>query len=534
VADTPTTSSPAASSAELEALLEQQRRMAEELGALLDVNRAVSRHLERDELFGALAASLRKLIETDRFGIELPIEGDRLQGHLLTPRGTGAEPTTPGVLPAKGTACDWVLQNRQWLVCDGRDELRERFPITFEVMQEQGMESLVAMPLQSAERCRGVLFFMAARAGAYAELRRGLLEQVASAVGVALDDCLAHEEVRSLRDRLAAENRYLQEEIRQEHHFGDIVGSSPALRGVLELVDAVAPTAATVLILGETGTGKELVARAIHERSPRSGRPLVKVNCSAISAGLVESELFGHVKGAFTGAVGTRSGRFELADGGTIFLDEIGELPLDTQAKLLRVLQEREYEPVGSSAPRRVDVRVIAATNRDLEKAVAAGSFRSDLYYRLSVFPIALPSLRERREDIRLLVHFFVERFARQMGKRIEGVSEDTFARLLAYDWPGNVRELQNAIERAMVVTRGPWLELASELLPAPSAPATPARPSGARLDEVTRQHVLDVLERCGWVIDGAQGAAKGLGLSPSTLRSRMKKLGIVRSQATR
>ena len=518
---------------ELAALLEQQRRMSEELAALLDVNRAVGRHLERDELFGALAASLRKLIETDHFGIELPIAGDRLQGHLLTPRGPGAEPTIPTVLPAVGTACNWVLQRREWLVTGSRDELRESFPITHDVMGQKGMESLVAMPLQTGERCRGVLFFMAARREAYAQLRRGLLEQVASAVAVALDDCLAHEEVRSLRDRLAAENSYLQEEIREEQHFGDIVGSSAALRQVLSLVEAVAPTPSTVLILGETGTGKELIARAIHERSARSERPLVKLNCSAISAGLVESELFGHVRGAFTGAHAERSGRFELADGGTLFLDEVGELPLDTQAKLLRVLQEREYERVGSSETRRVDVRVIAATNRDLEQQVAEGRFRSDLYFRLAVLPIRVPPLRERREDVRLLVHFFVDRFARQLGKRSLRVPPETLERLLAYDWPGNVRELQNVIERAAVLARGETLEIGAESLePLSTGSAAAPGASATSLQEVARQHVLSVLERCGWVIDGPEGAAQSLGLSPSTLRSRMKKLGLARPRA--
>jgi len=514
---------------ELAALLDQQRRMGEELGALLDVNRAVGRHLGRDQLFGALAASLRKLIETDRFGIELPIEGERLQGHLLTPRGPAAEPTVPTVLPAAGTACDWVLQNREWIVTDTREELRTRFPITFDVMTRESQESLVAMPLQTGERCRGVLFFMAARPGAYRELRRGLLEQVASAVAVALDDCLAHEEVRALRDRLAAENRYLQEEIRQDHHFGDIVGESPAWRQVLSLVSAVGPTPSTVLIIGETGTGKELVARAVHDASARRERPLVKLNCAAISPGLVESELFGHVKGAFTGALGDRTGRFELADGGTIFLDEVGELPLDTQAKLLRVLQERELEPVGSSETRRVDVRVIAATNRNLEDEVAAGRFRSDLFFRLNVLPIRVPPLRERREDVRLLAHFFTDRFARQLAKPIEEIAPETLERLAAYDWPGNVRELQNLIERAVVLARGRVLELGPELL-APAAAPESAAP--ASLEQVARQHVLEVLERCGWRIEGADGAAASLGLSPSTLRSRMKKLAIERPRA--
>src|SRR5713101_4593734 len=293
---------------------EELRGLSGEMAVLLDVNRAIGRHLERDELFGALAACLRNVFETDRFGIELPIEGERLQGHLLTPSGAKMEPTRVKVLPAQGTACNWVLQNRKWLVSSTREELSERFPLTFEVMTKEGMESLCAMPLVSDDRARGVLFFMAARKAAYGSLRRGLLEQVTAAVAVALDDCLAHEEVRRLRDQLAAENAYLQEEIRSEHNFEEIVGNSPALVALLQQVDQVAPTDATVLIFGETGTGKELIARAIHKSSGRKERTLVKVNCAAISAGLVESELFGHVKGAFTGAIEKRIGRFELAN----------------------------------------------------------------------------------------------------------------------------------------------------------------------------------------------------------------------------
>jgi formate hydrogenlyase transcriptional activator len=342
----------------------------QELKVLLDVNVAVARHLERDELFGALASCLRQIIETDRFGIELPIEGNQLQGHLLTPRGAAGERTRPSVLPAPGTACDWVMRNHHSYICSTREELRERFPITFEVMQNQGMESLCALSLETDARSVGALFFMAARQGAYANLRRGLFEQIAGAVAVALDTCLAHEEVRRLRDRLAAENVYLQEEIRREHNFEEMIGNSPALMEVLHKIDMVAPMDSTVLLMGETGTGKELVARAIHNRSARKDRPLVKVNCAAISTGLVESELFGHVKGAFTGAISNRDGRFKLADGGTIFLDEIGELPPETQMKLLRILQEQEFEPVGGTSTLHVDVRVIAATNRNLEEAV--------------------------------------------------------------------------------------------------------------------------------------------------------------------
>jgi transcriptional regulator with GAF, ATPase, and Fis domain len=306
---------------------------------------------------------------------------------------------------------------------------------------------------------------------------------------------------------------------------------------VLALVETVAPATTTALILGETGTGKELVARAIHDRSARREGPLVKVNCSAIAAGLVESELFGHVRGAFTGAVGARTGRFEIADGGTIFLDEIGDLPLDTQVKLLRVLQEREIEPVGSSKPRKVDVRVIAATNRDLEADVAAGRFRADLYFRLNVFPIRMPPLREREGDIALLAHFFADRFARELGKRIECIEPEALERLLAYPWPGNVRELSNVIERAVVLAGGPRLDVAPELLPQlvaaraqETAPPEPLpRASGRTLEDMERGYIQDTLERAGWVIEGARGAAAALGMNASTLRSRMKKLGVRR-----
>jgi len=519
--------------AELERLstyakLEQR---SQELRVLLDVNRAVSRHLERDALFGTLALCLRDLVETDRFGIELPIEGDRLQGHLLTPEADADTRTRVKVLPAAGTACDFVLREREWVVTASRDELRERFPLTFEVMTAEGMESLCAMPLVSADRARGVLFFMAARRGAYAHLPRTLLEQVASAVAVALDDCLAHEEVARLRDRLAAENTYLQEEIRSEHNFTEVVGNSPALRAVLRTIEQVAPTDATALILGETGTGKELVARAIHDRSPRRDRPLVKVNCAAISAGLVESELFGHVRGAFTGALDHRDGRFKIADGGTIFLDEVGELPLETQVKLLRILQEQEFEPVGSSKTLKVNVRVIAATNRDLAAEVQGGRFRSDLFYRLNVFPIRVPPLRDRVEDIGPLVLYFVQQSAKKFGKPVTQVADDALRRLKAYAWPGNVRELQNVVERAVVLATGPVLTVDDGVLPAVAAAPAPAS-NGASLEEVERQHILAVLGETRWRIEGERGAARVLGLSPSTLRSRMQRLGISRANA--
>jgi PAS domain S-box-containing protein len=356
--------------------------------------------------------------------------------------------------------------------------------------------------------------------------------------------------------RLQAQNNYLQEEIRSEHNFGEIVGGSPALIDVLRQVDQVAPADSTALINGETGTGKELIARAIHDRSGRKSRALVKVNCGAISAGLVESELFGHVKGAFTGALANREGRFKVADGGTIFLDEVGELPLETQVKLLRVLQEQEFEPIGSSKTIKVDVRIIAATNRDLSAAVAEGKFRRDLYYRLNVFPIAVPSLRERAADIPLLASFFLQKFAKKFGKPVKKVPEETMLRLASYAWPGNIRELQNVIERAILLSPGDTLMLATDFGPTPGVEEScrgkiqteitsqkwevrsrendvssiPAKADGhASLEDVERRHVESVLNQTNWMIEGERGAAKILNLNPSTLRSRMKNLGIKR-----
>ena len=398
-------------------------------------------------------------------------------------------------------------------------------------------------PMPEDPRATSVLRIFAARAAA--ELERLDAEEGLRAALV---------EVETLKNRLHAENIYLQEEILREHNFEEIVGSSPALLDLLRQVEQVAPTDSTVLIYGETGTGKELIARAIHNRSVRRERPLVKVNCGAISAGLVESELFGHVKGAFTGAIEQRRGRFELADGGTLFLDEVSELPLETQVKLLRVLQEQEFEPVGSSRSIRVDVRIIAASNRDLTEAVSAGRFRTDLFYRLNVFPVTVPPLRNRRSDIPQLVTFFLSRFSRKVGKKIDVISQETMDQLVHYSWPGNVRELQNIIERGVILSSGSVLKLDRNLVPdwgpghglaaaasvdgvsmldarkgAP-APSTSQPQEAPSLEEVERRHILEVLRKTAWVIEGPKGAARILNLHPNTLRSRMKKLGIKRS----
>src|SRR5437773_4372929 len=355
------------------------------------------------------------------------------------------------------------------------------------------------------------------------------------------DRVLAEQE----RDRLQRQNLYLREEIKSEYNFEEIVGGSAPLQDVLAKVKRVASTDSTVLILGETGTGKELVARAVHHLSKRKDKPLIKLNCSALPTGLIESELFGHEKGAFTGALEKRIGRFALADGGTIFPDEIGDIPPEVQPRLLRVLQEHEFEPVGAARTMKVDVRVIAATNRDLARAVADGSFRVDLFYRLNVFPIPMPPLRERRGDIPLLVHYFIDKYAVKIGRPVNAVSNDTMQRLLRYSWPGNIRELENVIERAMILSAGPALEVGPQLLGIPEgengdggaraahAMKPDAKPEGddapgaPTLDEAQRRHTLRTLQQCDWVVDGPRGAARVLGLNPNTLRSRMKKLGV-------
>ena len=345
----------------------------------------------------------------------------------------------------------------------------------------------------------------------------------------------ALEEVERLKLRLEDENRFLREEISQTVAGGELVGESGRMRQVGVLISQVAPTDSTVLILGETGTGKQLIARAIHAQSRRTERALITVNCATLPSNLIESELFGHEKGAFTGAISQRVGRFELADGGTIFLDEIGDLPLELQPKLLRVLQEGEFERLGSTETRKVDVRVLAATNRDLERAVAAGEFRQDLYYRLQVFPINAPPLREHPGDVPLLVWYFLDRTKVSIGRPIESVPEDVMERLVRYSWPGNVRELENVIERAVILTRGTSLELEESFGPSDVGEAGRSGTTtteSARLEDIEREHILRVLEECGWRIKGKSNAAEQLGLHPSTLLHRLKKLGIERPLA--
>jgi len=506
---------------------------------LLEINNAVVSSLARDALFHAIAQALRHVIAFDRTAIFLhDSERDVLRLFVLESSVRSSYFIVGLEMAPADSHVGHVFKTRRLLL--RRDLSTEReYPMEDRAF-EDGVRSYVIVPLVTRGVAIGTLAVASVKPNQYSEADAAFLGEAAGQIALALENMKAYEEIAALKARLERENVYLQEEIHREHNFVETVGSSPGILAVMRQVDRVAPTDSSVLVCGETGTGKELIARAIHDRSARRGRPLVKVNCSAISAGLVESELFGHVKGAFTGALERRIGRFELADGGTIFLDEVGELSLETQVKLLRVLQEREFEPVGSSRSLRVDVRVIAATNRSLEDAVRAGRFRADLFYRLNVFPIAVPPLRERASDIPQLTTFFVARFAKKFGKKVEAVSRETMERLTQYAWPGNVRELQNIIERAVILSEGPTLELGPDLLPvsvagsprveASASPSAPFAGLDTLLEEVERSHILAALEQAGGVVEGPRGAAKLLKLHPNTLRSRMEKLGIRRS----
>jgi len=523
---------------------ERLRKSEQRQHSLLEINNAIITNLTRDALFASAYVAIRRVVSFDRAAFLLyQPESNNLK--LLSMEG---EDDSEFFRVGKEYDLDesrisaWVLEHQA--VARRGDLKREQQSANEKrLVADENIQSYCVVPLVSMGQSIGTFAVWSETQNRYSESDAELLREVANQVALAIANMKSYEEIASLKARLEKENVYLQEEIRTEHNFEEIIGDSPSLRALLRRVDQVAPTDSTVLIYGETGTGKELIARAIHDRSNRKNRPLVKVNCSAISAGLVESELFGHVKGAFTGAFERRIGRFELADGGTIFLDEVGELPLDTQVKLLRVLQEREFEPVGSNRSVRVDVRIICATNRNLEASIKAGTFRSDLYYRLNVFPLEVPPLRERRLDVEQLAKFFISRYARNLGKKITGISDSATQKLLSYSWPGNIRELQNVIERALILSTGPILDLETELTTVSSSPVPSEQPLEVppvlldadqspmkTLNEVEREHILAVLQQTHGVIDGSNGAAKTLGMHPNTLRHRMEKLGIKRT----
>jgi formate hydrogenlyase transcriptional activator len=523
------------------------RKSEERNRSLLQINNAIITNLTQQALLHSISEALRTVISFDRCAITL-YQPERDTFRFLAVEGQLSDYFRAGLEDRRNETCaGWVFDHQRPLL--RRDLEKEAQYANERRLVAEGIQSMCAFPLVFQGKCIGTLSLVSRERDRYSDEDAVFLREVANQIVLAIQNMQSYEEIDTLKARLEKENVYLREELRTEHNFEEIVGNSPAVLRALGAVDQVAPTDATVLIYGETGTGKELVARAIHNRSPRNGRALVNVNCSAISAGLVESELFGHMKGAFTGAAERRIGRFELAHGGTIFLDEIGELSLETQVKLLRVLQEHEFEPVGSSHPVRVDVRVIAATNRNLREAMQAGLFRSDLFYRLNVFPIELPPLRERRSDIPQLVAFCVSRFSRRFGKKIDGVSRESMEKLMNYPWPGNIRELQNVIERAVILSAEPTLRLDRDLMPVTSstkgmeAPETDApvqRPdlkspnTLLTLEEVDRNHILNALQYAGGVVDGPKGAARILNLHPNTLRHRMGKLGIKGSRHRR
>jgi formate hydrogenlyase transcriptional activator len=495
---------------------------------LLAVSQTIVSQRDLHALFHELADRLHQVARFDYLALVLhEAATNTMRLHVLETW----EPVPPGtviVLPTEEDPAGLVWQTQRPLITSCVAELR-RWPRLLDIVQPYGVQSYCWLPLTTARRRLGTLNFTSKQVGAYDVADLNFLQQVANQVAVAVENALAFQEIEALNDRLHRENVYLAEEACAENNFGEIVGESVVLRRVLKRVETVAPTDSTALICGETGTGKELIARALHELSPRKGRTFVKLNCAAIPTGLLESELFGHEKGAFTGAIGQKVGRFELAHQGTLFLDEVGDIPPELQPKLLRVLQEQEFERLGSTKTIKVDVRLVAATNRDLARMVADGTFRADLYYRLNVFPVVLPPLRERPEDIPRLVRHFTQRFARRMGRRIETIPSAVMDALVRYPWPGNVRELQNVIERAAILSPGPSLQVPpGDLQPAAKQAAAPAPPA-VSLADAEREHILGALRETGWVVGGQEGAAARLGMKRSTLYKKMKKLGISR-----
>jgi len=499
--------------------------------ALLAVSEAIVTHRDLRTLFKLLAGQLAPLVHFDALSLVLhDFATDTMRLHILE---TG-ESISSGfeiVLRPKDDPAGLVWQSQQPLITSNVDELR-RWPQFLERVEGFGVQSYCWLPLTTARRRLGALVFTSKQPGTYDGANVDFLQLVANQVAVAVDNALAFEEIEALRDILAKEKAYLEEEVRTEHSFGDIVGENTALRAMLKQVETVAPTDSTVLVRGETGTGKELIARAVHDLSPRQSRTFVKLNCAAIPTGLLESELFGHEKGAFTGAISQRIGRFELAHQGTLFLDEVGDIPLELQPKLLRVLQENEFERLGSTKTIRVNVRLVAATNRDLADMIAEGRFRSDLYYRLNVFPITLPPLRERPDDIPRLVRHFTQGFARRMGRRIETIPASVMDALVRYSWPGNVRELQNVIERAVILSPGATLQVPPADLNTAIVPVAESTAAASdTLCDAEREHILRVLRETNWVLGGPKGAATRLGMKRSTLHWKMKKLGITRPE---
>ncbi len=493
--------------------------------ALLDINNAVVSNLREEELFHTISACLKQVTPHDYASLSVVTADPGVLSlkALDFPAGSGLirEEMT---FHAEGSPAGTALAERRSRRFD-RQDLESCGSEVTKLLLAEGLRTVVCTPLMTRGRALGTLNVASFADDAFREADLTFLLQVANQIAIALENAYAYREISQLRDKLAEEKLYLEDEIRTEGNFSEMVGESAAFRRVLKQVETVAPTSATVLILGETGTGKELIARAIHEWSGRRDRTFVKLNCAAIPTGLLESELFGHERGAFTGAIAQRIGRLELANGGTLFLDEIGDIPLELQPKLLRALQEHEFERLGSTRTVRVDVRLIAATNRDLVQMVSSREFRSDLYYRLNVFPITVPPLRDRRDDIPILVRHFAQKYARRMNRHIESISGEVMTSLVAYAWPGNVRELENLIERAVILSPGSVLRVP----PLDGLPNSPPPSNGVTLADADREHIERILHETNWTLGGPNGAAVRLGMKRTTLQSKMKKLGIER-----
>jgi len=502
------------------------------LKLLLDLTNRVVSKLDLRELLREVSASIRRVMQCDGVGVALSdTETGQLRIYAFD------HPNRKGTVQEGDIISEGESETLYRAIRTSQPVCVPEVESTAEPLAAaEGLKSLYHLPLISRERVLGVLSLVSSGANAFAEGDAAFLAQVANQIALAVENAIAYGEIASLKDKLAQEVIYLQDEIRTELKFEEIVGNSDVLRRVLAELETVAPTDSTVLIYGETGTGKELIARAIHNLSSRKSNAFVKLNCAAIPTGLLESELFGHEKGAFTGAIAQRVGRFELANRGTVFLDEIGEIPLELQPKLLRVLQEREFERLGSTRTLRTDARLIAATNRNLEEMVADQKFRTDLYYRLNVFPVRVPALRERREDIPLLVRHFVQQFSRRMNRSIETIPSQTMNTLVRYDWPGNIRELQNVIERAVIVSAGPVLRVSLDDLRTRAHSAESLNGGGASedagkmrgvLEDAERKQILAALKQARWIVAGPNGAAALLGMKRSTLQAHMQRLGI-------
>jgi formate hydrogenlyase transcriptional activator len=499
------------------------QRATSRLKLLLELANQTASKRELQDVARAAMMSIRSSVLCDGVCVclESP-ESGRLKIYALNVLGK-KDFQEGATIPRSGTIAEHVVQTAQpW--SGSREEECAYFSRQFLLMP--GFTTGCMLPIRGCSRVVGTLGLVRTENNSFSQDEIDFLMQVSNQIAIAVENALAHQEIRELKEQLAQESVHVQKDFRDETSFEEIVGKSKALRGVLAKVETVAVCDSTVLICGETGTGKELIARAIHNLSPRHGNAFVKLNCAAIPTGLLESELFGHEKGAFTGAIAQRIGRFELAHRGTVFLDEVGEIPLELQTKLLRVLHEREFERLGSTRTIRTDARLIAATNRDLAQMVQEQNFRSDLFYRLNVFPIRVPALRERPEDIPLLVRHFVQHFARRMNRVIDTIPSETMNALVRYPWPGNIRELQNVIERAVILSKGPVLRIPLQDLQN-RAVVTSARPQ--TMEEAERAHILAALEDTKWVMAGPNGAAARLGMNRSTVHFRMKKLGIIK-----